>query len=99
MPGVVMRAWCYARDVRIEAAREFDGLRPYATRAMRSRAIALEHERTRLEKTRTYGRQRDRLDRLIRKASLAEEGMVIRTKIRNYGDWLNPIRRERGPRR
>ena len=60
MPGVIMRAWCYARDARIEAC-EFNGVRPYATRAMRSRIIALEHERLRLAKTGVlFGPQQDR---------------------------------------
>ena len=73
---------------------------PMRTRAMRSRMIALEHERLRLAKTGVlFGPQQGRLGRLMRQAHLAEEGLVIRTKFRNYGDWLNPIRWSRGPRR
>jgi hypothetical protein len=72
---------------------------PHATRAMRSRVIALEHESRRLAKVgELCGPRANRIGALLRKAYLAEEGRVIRTKIRNYGNWVNPIRDDRGPR-
>ena len=72
---------------------------PHATHAMQSRAIALEHEHLRLARSREFfGPRAERIGALLRKAYLAEEGLVIRTKIRNCGDWANPIRCDRGPR-
>jgi hypothetical protein len=60
---------------------------PRATSAMRTRVIALEHEGLRLAwPWELSGLPVFRIDSLLRKAHLAEEGLVIRTKIRNYGD-------------
>ena len=38
------------------------------------------------------GPRASRIGALLRKAYLADEGLVIRTKIRNYGDWVRPVR-------
>jgi hypothetical protein len=66
---------------------------------MRSRVTALEHESRRLAKVgELRGPRAGRIGALLRKAYLAEEGLVIRTKIRNYGNWVSLIRDDRGPR-
>jgi hypothetical protein len=52
---------------------------------MRSRVTALEHESRRLAKAEGLcGPRPNRIGALLRKAYLAEEGLVIRTRIRNY---------------
>jgi len=70
----------------------------HATRAMECRATALAHELRRLAKGgEIVGPRVARLTLRLLQAYLAEEGLVIRTKIRG-GDWRQPIRMERGPR-
>ena len=69
----------------------------YATRPMQCRVMALVHERRRLMKAghRPGTPRVERLTLRLLQALLAEEGLVIRTKIRG---GRQPIRVERGPR-
>jgi hypothetical protein len=58
------------------------------TRAMVCRRDALEHESLRLTRAGEIFRVReDRLRLRLLQTYHAEEGFVMRTKIRNYGDW------------
>jgi hypothetical protein len=69
------------------------------TRAMQCRVIALKHESRRLMRTgELVGPRIARVGRLLSQAYLAEEGLILRTTITNYGDWRHPIRADRGPR-
>jgi len=70
----------------------------HATRAMECRVTALAHERRRSAKGgEIFGPRVARLTLRLLHAYLAEEGLVIRMKIKG-GDWRQPIRMERGPR-
>jgi hypothetical protein len=71
----------------------------HATRAMKCRTLALEREALRLTVAGEpcYGRRMMRIDWLLTQAYPAEQGLVIRSKMRSYPGWENPIR-QRGPR-
>jgi len=66
----------------------------HATRAMKCRTLALEREALRLMVAgeRCYGRRMMRIDWLLQQAYLAEEGLVIPSKIRSYPNPEQPIR-------